>query len=129
MPPGGIQYSLVYEVSLRMATPTVSEVKDAYQAAAGPGRLSGLLEYSGEPLVSSDILGSPYSCVFDSELTMAHGHFVEVLGWYDNESGYASRLVDPGGHHRSHLGVRLDRRSKAEAEQVRLQSPSSPHGR
>jgi glyceraldehyde 3-phosphate dehydrogenase len=75
-------------------TPTVSGVKDAYQAAAESGRLSGLLEYSDEPLVSSDIVGSPYSCVFDSELTMAHGHLVKVLGWYDNESGYASRLVD-----------------------------------
>ena len=54
----------------------------------------GLLEYSDGPLVSSDIINSPASCVFDSELTMAHGHLVKVLGWYDNESGYASRLVD-----------------------------------
>ena len=76
------------------ATPSVSEIKDAYRAAAGSGRLVGLLEYSEEPLVSGDILGSPASCVFDSELTMAHGHLVKVLGWYDNESGYASRLVD-----------------------------------
>lgn len=76
------------------ATPDVNEIKDAYRAAAGSGRLVGLLEYSEEPLVSSDILGSPASCVFDSELTMAHGHLVKVLGWYDNESGYASRLVD-----------------------------------
>ncbi len=76
------------------ATPSVSEIQDAYRAAAGSGRLVGLLEYSEEPLVSGDILGSPASCVFDSELTMAHGHLVKVLGWYDNESGYASRLVD-----------------------------------
>ena len=75
-------------------TPAVTEIKDAYRVAAESGRLSGLLEYSDEPLVSSDIVGSPYSCVFDSELTMAHGHLVKVLGWYDNESGYASRLVD-----------------------------------
>jgi glyceraldehyde 3-phosphate dehydrogenase len=74
--------------------PSVGEVKDAYRAAAGSGRLFGLLEYSDEPLVSSDIVGSPFSCVFDSELTMAHGHLLKVLGWYDNESGYASRLVD-----------------------------------
>ncbi len=76
------------------ATPSVAEVKDAYREAATSGRLAGLLEYSDEPLVSSDIVGSPYSCVFDSELTMVHGHLVKVLGWYDNESGYASRLAD-----------------------------------
>ncbi len=76
------------------ATPSVGEIKDAYRAAAGSGRLAGLLEYSEEPLVSSDIIGSPASCIFDSDLTMAHGHLVKVLGWYDNESGYSSRLAD-----------------------------------
>ncbi len=76
------------------STPTVAEVQEAYRAAAGTGRLAGLLEYSDEPLVSSDILGSPSSCIFDSGLTMAHGHLVKVLGWYDNESGYSSRLAD-----------------------------------
>ncbi len=76
------------------AAPTVADIKAAYRAAAEDGRLVGLLEYSDEPLVSSDIVGSPYSCVFDSELTMAHGNLVKVLGWYDNESGYSSRLVD-----------------------------------
>ena len=73
---------------------TVDDVKEAYRAAAGGGRLAGLLEYSEEPLVSSDIIGSSASCVFDSELTMAHGRLVKVLGWYDNESGYSSRLAD-----------------------------------
>ena len=76
------------------ATPSVTEIQDAYRAAAGSGRLAGLLDYSDDALVSSDILGSTASCVFDSELTMAHGHLVKVLGWYDNESGYSSRLVD-----------------------------------
>lgn len=75
-------------------TPSVTEVKDAYRAAAEAGRPVGLLEFSDEPLVSSDIVGSSASCVFDSELTMAHGHLVKVLGWYDNESGYSSRLAD-----------------------------------
>ena len=79
--------------NLRSA-PTVAEVQEAYRAAAGAGRLAGLLEYSDEPLVSSDILGSPSSCIFDSGLTMAHGRLVKVLGWYDNESGYSSRLAD-----------------------------------
>lgn len=74
--------------------PSVSEVNDAYRAAAAEGRLAGLLEYSDEPLVSSDIINSPASCILDSALTMAHGSLVKVLGWYDNESGYSSRLAD-----------------------------------
>ncbi len=76
------------------ATPSVTEIKEAYRAAAQAGRLVGLLEYSDDPLVSSDIVGSSASCVFDSELTMAHGNLVKVLGWYDNEAGYSSRLAD-----------------------------------
>jgi len=76
------------------ATPSVTEVKDAYRTAAESGRLASLLEFSDEPLVSSDIVGSQASCVFDSELTMVHGSLTKVLGWYDNESGYSSRLVD-----------------------------------
>jgi glyceraldehyde 3-phosphate dehydrogenase len=50
--------------------------------------------YSEDPLVSSDIVGSPASCTFDSGLTMATGKLVKVLGWYDNEWGYSNRLVD-----------------------------------
>ena len=76
------------------STPTVAEVKTPTVPRPESGRLAGLLEYSDEPLVSSDIVGSPASCVFDSGLTMAHGHLVKVLGWYDNESGYSSRLAD-----------------------------------
>ena len=70
------------------------EINDAYRTAARPGRLARVLEYSEEPLVSSDIINSTASCVFDSALTMAQGHLVKVLGWYDNESGYSSRLAD-----------------------------------
>ena len=72
---------------------TVDEVNDAYRrAAAGP--LEGILQYSVDPLVSTDIQGSPYSCIFDSQLTMAHGRTAKVFGWYDNEWGYSCRLVD-----------------------------------
>ena len=74
--------------------PSIEEVNDAYRVAATKGRLAGLLEYSEEPLVSSDIVNSPASCVFDSGLTMAQGNLVKVLGWYDNETGYSSRLAD-----------------------------------
>ena len=60
--------------------------------AAGP--LVPYLQYMEDPIVSSDIQRSPYSCVFDAELTMASGPMVKVFGWYDNEWGYSCRLVD-----------------------------------
>ena len=76
-----------------------AEVNAAFEAAASSGRLAGIVEYSEEPLVSSDIIGSPASCVFDSGLTMAMpigdgSTLVKVMGWYDNEWGYSCRLVD-----------------------------------
>jgi glyceraldehyde 3-phosphate dehydrogenase len=70
------------------------EVNEAFRAAAAAGPLEGLLEFSDEPLVSTDVVGSPYSCTFDSELTMVNGRVVKVFGWYDNEWGYSCRLVD-----------------------------------
>jgi glyceraldehyde 3-phosphate dehydrogenase len=70
------------------------EVNAAYQAAAAEGSLNGILQYADEPLVSSDIKESPFSCIFDSQLTMANGNVVKVFGWYDNEWGYSCRLVD-----------------------------------
>ena len=73
---------------------TAEEVNDAFAKAAASGPLQGVLEYSTEPLVSSDIVGSPASCVLDSGLTMAGGTLVKVCGWYDNEWGYSNRLVD-----------------------------------
>ena len=73
---------------------TAEEVNDAFAEAATSGPLQGVLEYSTEPLVSSDIVGSPASCVLDSGLTMAGGNLVKVCGWYDNEWGYSNRLVD-----------------------------------
>jgi glyceraldehyde 3-phosphate dehydrogenase len=69
------------------------EVNDAYRAAASGG-LEGILHYSEDPIVSTDINGNAYSCIFDSPLTMVHGSTVKVFGWYDNEWGYSCRLVD-----------------------------------
>jgi glyceraldehyde 3-phosphate dehydrogenase len=66
----------------------------AYVAAASVPPLAGRLEYSDEDLVSSDIVGASASCIYDSKLTMVKGHLVKVLGWYDNEWGYACRLVE-----------------------------------
>jgi glyceraldehyde 3-phosphate dehydrogenase len=74
--------------------PDRDEVIRAFKEAAGSGRLQGRLEYSEEALVSTDIIGNPASCVFDGELTMVAGHIVKVLGWYDNEWGYANRLAE-----------------------------------
>jgi glyceraldehyde 3-phosphate dehydrogenase len=70
------------------------EVNAAFRTAAERGALLGILRYADEPLVSSDIVGSSYSCIFDSELTMTSGSLVKVFGWYDNEWGYSCRLVD-----------------------------------
>jgi glyceraldehyde 3-phosphate dehydrogenase len=73
---------------------TVDEVNEAFKAAAESGSLEGILYYSEDPLVSSDIVGSPASCTFDSLSTMAIGNLVKVIGWYDNEWGYSNRLVE-----------------------------------
>ena len=69
------------------------EVNAAYQAAA-EGTLKGYLHYTADPIVSSDIVGTPWSCTFDSALTMTFGDQVKVIGWYDNEWGYSNRLAD-----------------------------------
>jgi glyceraldehyde 3-phosphate dehydrogenase len=72
---------------------SADEVNDAFRQAA-ESDLSGILEYSEAPIVSSDIVGNPASCIFDSALTMSNGTTVKVLGWYDNEWGYSNRTVD-----------------------------------
>ena len=72
---------------------TVAEINNVYKVAA-LGPLKGILEYCTDPIVSSDVVNNPHSCVFDSDLTMSMGSLVKVLGWYDNEWGYSNRLVD-----------------------------------
>jgi glyceraldehyde 3-phosphate dehydrogenase len=86
-------------VSVRAPVPDGSltdlvEVNDHFRGLADTGPLAGILRYTDEPLVSSDIVGDSYSCIFDSQLTMARGRNVKVFGWYDNEWGYSCRLVD-----------------------------------
>ena len=70
------------------------EVNGAYAKAAEEGSLAPVLQYTEDPLVSTDIVGNPHSCIFDSLLTMVHGRTAKVFGWYDNEWGYSCRLVD-----------------------------------
>jgi glyceraldehyde 3-phosphate dehydrogenase len=72
---------------------SVEEINAAFKAAAD-GPLNGVLEYTDAPIVSSDIVTNPHSCIFDSDLTMSMGSLVKILGWYDNEWGYSNRLVD-----------------------------------
>jgi glyceraldehyde 3-phosphate dehydrogenase len=73
---------------------TVEEVNELFRSQADSGDLTGILQYTDEPIVSSDIVHSPYSSIFDAELTMVNGNLVKVFGWYDNEWGYSCRLVD-----------------------------------
>ena len=56
--------------------------------------MKGILEYTEDPIVSADIVGNPHSCIIDSDLTMVMGSTVKVIGWYDNETGYSSRIAD-----------------------------------
>jgi glyceraldehyde 3-phosphate dehydrogenase len=72
----------------------VDAVNAKFAEAADDGALEGILRYSDDPIVSTDVIGSSYSSIFDSELTMANGNEVKVFGWYDNEWGYSCRLVD-----------------------------------
>jgi glyceraldehyde 3-phosphate dehydrogenase len=72
---------------------SVAEVNEAFQTAA-EGPLKGYLRYTDEPIVSTDIVTDPASCVFDSGLTKVVGDLVKIVGWYDNEWGYSNRLID-----------------------------------
>lgn len=76
---------------------TVEAVNAAFAAAAADGELKGFLTYTADPIVSSDIVTDPSSCIFDSGLTKVTGDLVKIVGWYDNEWGYSHRLVDLTG--------------------------------
>jgi glyceraldehyde 3-phosphate dehydrogenase len=88
--PTGSVTDLVIEVDREVSR---DEVNAAFQKAA-EGQLKGFLEYTEDPIVSSDIVNWPASCTFDSSLTMAQGNQIKIVGWYDNEWGYSHRLVD-----------------------------------
>lgn len=90
--PTGSATDLVVELQREV---TKDEVNAAFKKAADDGDLKGILYYTEDPIVSSDIVGDPASCTFDSSLTMVQeGKSVKILGWYDNEWGYSNRLVD-----------------------------------
>jgi glyceraldehyde 3-phosphate dehydrogenase len=74
-------------------TATKAEINAAMKAAA-EGPLKGILQYTEEPLVSVDIIGNPHSCIFDADLTNVMGNLVKIVGWYDNEWGYSTRIAE-----------------------------------
>jgi glyceraldehyde 3-phosphate dehydrogenase len=88
--PTGSLTDFVCEVSKET---TAEEVNAAFKAAS-EGALKGILEFSTQPLVSTDIIGNSHSNIFDSDLTKVDGKLVKVIGWYDNEAGYSMRTAD-----------------------------------
>jgi glyceraldehyde 3-phosphate dehydrogenase len=84
----------VVDLVVTLARETTVEEINAVVKAAADGPMAGVLRYTDEPLVSADIVGDPHSCVFDSALTMVMGRQAKVVLWYDNEWGFANRMVD-----------------------------------
>jgi glyceraldehyde 3-phosphate dehydrogenase len=89
--PTGSIVDLVVQVAKETS---VDAVNALFQSKADAGDLEGILQYTDEPIVSTDIVHSSYSSIFDSDLTMVNGNLVKVFSWYDNEWGYSCRLVD-----------------------------------
>ena len=85
---------------------TVEEINAAFKKAAATGSLKGILRYTEDPIVSSDIVTDPHSSIFDAGLTASMGRMVKVLAWYDNEWGYSNRLVDTTAY----LGSKIRKR-------------------
>ncbi|MET0420018.1 MAG: type I glyceraldehyde-3-phosphate dehydrogenase [Actinoplanes sp.] len=86
----------ISDLTLQFGTEvTAEEINETVAGASAPGRvMNGIIRYAEAPLVSTDIVGDPASCVFDARLTQARGRLAKVFGWYDNEWGYTNRLVD-----------------------------------
>jgi glyceraldehyde 3-phosphate dehydrogenase len=95
---GGIRVPVpdgsITDITCRVKNLKSAEEINAYFKTLADGRLKGILRYTEDPIVSVDIVGDPHSCIFDAQLTSVVGNMVKVMGWYDNEYGYSSRLVD-----------------------------------
>ncbi len=89
--PDGSLTDITFVVKNKCSEETINE---AFKAAAQEGPLKGILSYIEDPIVSTDIIGNPHSCTFDSKLTSVLGSMVKIVAWYDNEMGYSSRMVD-----------------------------------
>ncbi len=82
------------DLTVELKTPATKEQINAAIKAAAEGPLKGILQYTEDPIVSTDIVTDPSSCIFDSGLTYVNGNMAKVVGWYDNEWGYSNRLID-----------------------------------
>lgn len=83
------------ELYVQLSKPADKESMNAAFQKAAQNEFKGIIEYTEDPIVSSDIIGNPYSCIFDAELTsFVHDRFCKIVGWYDNEFGYSNRLVE-----------------------------------
>ena len=82
------------DLTVELKTAATKEEINAVVKKAAEGSMKGILQYTEDPIVSSDIVTDPSSCIFDADMTNANGNMVKVLGWYDNEWGYSNRLVD-----------------------------------
>ncbi len=95
---GGIRVPVpdgsITDITCRVKNLKSAEEINAHFKQMANGKLKGILRYTEDPIVSIDIVGDPNSCIFDSQLTSVVGNMVKVMGWYDNEYGYSSRLVD-----------------------------------
>jgi glyceraldehyde 3-phosphate dehydrogenase len=87
--------SVIDLVAVLSKTVTIEDVNKAFEAAAGKAPLKGILEFSTDPLVSTDVIRNPASALFDAQSTMVmQGNLAKVIAWYDNEWGYSNRVVD-----------------------------------
>ncbi|QTN40023.1 type I glyceraldehyde-3-phosphate dehydrogenase [Cryomorphaceae bacterium] len=82
------------DITFIVKKPVSAEEINAYFKQRSEGDLKGILGYTEDPIVSSDVIGSPYSCLHDAQMTSVLGNMVKIIGWYDNEMGYSTRLVD-----------------------------------
>jgi len=82
------------DLTVQLSREVTKEEVNATMKAAAEGSMAGILSYTEDPIVSSDIVTDPSSCIFDAQLTNASGSLVKVVGWYDNEWGYSNRLID-----------------------------------
>ena len=87
-----INFEETYHCILSKKT-TAQEINDVFRKAA-EGEMKGIIEFSTDELVSSDIVGNSHSCILDSELTSVNGNMAKIVGWYDNEAGYSGRLAE-----------------------------------
>ena len=82
------------DITFNVVDPVSIEAINTAFKSASEGYLKGILEYTEDPIVSIDIVGNPHSCIFDSQMTSVIGNMVKIVGWYDNETGYSSRILD-----------------------------------